>query len=108
MYKDDNLGLFLSLRHILFFLIEIITQNNRHMENADKSAFPPLPSYTDEERGLTKREYFAGLAMQGILASSKDAGIQYVLKLAISCADELLEQLEQTPNLPSRHESKME
>ncbi len=54
-------------------------------------------------RGLTKREYFAGLAMQGLL-SLYDNGInsivpnvpnvEYMAKLAVTASDELLKQLE--------------
>ena len=37
----------------------------------DNSAFPFIRTgETGEEEGLTKREWFAGMAMQGILASS--------------------------------------
>ena len=35
------------------------------MENKDKAAFP-----LGDRKGLTKREYFAGLAMQGLLANN--------------------------------------
>jgi hypothetical protein len=48
--------------------------------------------------GLTKREYFAALAMQGLLSNghclpNKD-GIEYVVSISIKAADELLKQLE--------------
>lgn len=49
--------------------------------------------------GLTKREYFAGLAMQGILSNNllepNKSTVEYAAKLSISAADELLKQLEQ-------------
>lgn len=47
------------------------------------------------ESGLTKREYFAGLALQGLLACHNiDAtGIQ-IVELSLKYADELLKQLE--------------
>lgn len=49
--------------------------------------------------GLTKREYFAGLALQGLLAnrwSMENGSYQSedIVKQAISNADELLKQLE--------------
>ena len=51
--------------------------------------------------GLTKREYFAGLAMQGLLAlpdkgtyNSFDEAIERICELSIKFADELLKQLE--------------
>lgn len=50
--------------------------------------------YCDQE-GLTKREYFAALAMQGILAKS-DAPMSYAARDAVKFADELLAELERT------------
>lgn len=48
--------------------------------------------------GLTKREYFAGLAMQGMLANSamvpNIATIEYLAKMSVKASDELLKQLE--------------
>ena len=54
------------------------------------------------EYGLTKREYFAGLALQGIIAGRKDElykikdeTIKIYVELSIKSADELLKQLEE-------------
>ena len=75
------------------------------MKNADKPISPVLtqsPSLqNDTSLGLTKREYFAGLAMQGLISScdwnfttfNKDL-IEATSKNAIDLADELLKQLE--------------
>ena len=42
------------------------------MKNADNRAFPfTYDNTTNVEPGLTKREYFAAMAMQGILANQK-------------------------------------
>lgn len=69
------------------------------MKNAEQSAFPTqdMNSYY---HGLTRREYFAGLAMQGLLANSsildhhtRDA-IEWIADHATRQADELLKQLE--------------
>ncbi len=48
--------------------------------------------------GLTKRELFAGMAMQGLLAADSDQGLSLDLaaKFAVGHADALLEQLEAT------------
>lgn len=48
------------------------------------------------QKGLTKREYFAGLAMQGLLAnrSFSDQPDSAIVKFSISITDELLKQLE--------------
>ena len=75
------------------------------MKNADKPInpvliqSPSLPSYAS--LGLTKREYFAGLALQGIIAGRKDElykikdeTIKIYVELSIKSADELLKQLE--------------
>lgn len=46
--------------------------------------------------GLTKREYFAGLAMQGILANGSTSTAPKVAAIyALECADELLQKLEE-------------
>ncbi|QNS40208.1 hypothetical protein H0S70_07285 [Chryseobacterium manosquense] len=54
--------------------------------------------------GLTKREYFAGIAMQGLLASFTEKAsngmwgteVKETVKSAVDYADELLKQLEAT------------
>ena len=76
------------------------------MANRAKAAFATPSVYNDnilEETGsfgLTKREYFAGLAMQGMLANNSImTATQFDRKSlaedAVWCADELLKQLEQ-------------
>ena len=81
------------------------------MKNADKPINPITRSCQQEEDdfvnkwtpliGLTKREYFAGLAMQGLLAlpdkgtyNSFDEAIERICEVSIKFADELLKQLE--------------
>lgn len=72
------------------------------MNNADLPAMP-IGEQIDGVHlnpicnGLTKREYFAGLAMQGILANEGyNASMPDVLiEEAISQADELLKALEE-------------
>lgn len=54
------------------------------MENKDKSAFPeqcPNSAAGKIRGGLTKREYIAGLAMQGLLAdpSQSDLSASFIL-----------------------------
>ena len=78
------------------------------MKNAEQP-INALPSDVDSSKieciGLTKREYFAGLAMQGLLANnSLDAELTISKKMAhtiakdaISVADELLKQLDNEP-----------
>jgi hypothetical protein len=45
------------------------------------------------QKGLTKREYFAAIAMQGILAGKIQTDTTFVAEYAIDCADELIELL---------------
>ena len=78
------------------------------MNNTDKPAFTILdPNGSYYETGLTKREYFAGLAMQGMLSNSELLKTMFThlepkvhrafLNLcAIEQADDLLKQLEET------------
>lgn len=79
--------------------------------NANELAFPATISWRDEnpevltyEGGLTKREYFAGIAMQGMLANpaivqnAKNAQTfcEELCLASVEQADELLKRLEQT------------
>lgn len=78
------------------------------MKQANEPAFPePFindPDYAlSIKPGLTKREYFAGLAMKGLLPlfrryetnEIKGSAISMICGDAIVFADELLKQLEQ-------------
>ena len=88
------------------------------MKNSDKPAFPITEEETnsvvnfittnDIHTGLTKREYFAGLAMQAMLSNEElriacmdDSGIlgvsrdEAVARYSVMEADALLKQLEQ-------------
>ena len=87
------------------------------MENADKPIYPTtsqkineteffeynLPNKEKQYSGLSKREYFAGLAMQGLISSFTEKAsngrwgteIKETIKCAIDYADELLKQLEE-------------
>ena len=76
------------------------------MKNADKPINPVLtqsPSLqNDTSLELTKREYFAGLAMQGLISSCdwnitifNERLTEATSENAIKLADELLKQLEE-------------
>mgnify|MGYP003596640768 CR=1 FL=1 len=80
------------------------------MKNSEKSAFPFISfdnnGQTSEiEIGLTKREHFAGLAMQGLLTIFQDneinpivpneSNVNYMAELSVKAADALLKQLEE-------------
>jgi len=77
--------------------------------NGNESAFPIVmvrhnlngeARHFLDENGLTKREYFAGLAMQGILAYGHDADSNmdpaFTARDAVGFADALLAELEKS------------
>ena len=59
------------------------------MKNADENAFP---SGTYNQGGLTKREYIATKAMQGLIARGADANfsVEEISERAVAYADRLL------------------
>lgn len=64
-------------------------------ENKTKPAFPTNARMHSDAQGITKREYFAAIAMQGILANQNwHMSEAYAAGSAIAEADELLKQLE--------------
>ena len=67
------------------------------MKNGQEGAFAFASDEFDVlQEGLTKREYFAGLAMQGMLANSAMTSIEAfdMCQIAVVLSDELLKQLE--------------
>lgn len=67
-------------------------------EKGDLSTFGYLPT----ERGLTKREYFAALAMQGLLSNPDFVAHTplHAAEWAVSNADALIETLNKYPTQP--------
>jgi hypothetical protein len=69
------------------------------MKNGKQPAFTGIVNEA-YQAGLTKREYFAGLAMQGILASNTEGlaigriDIKGYAEMSIMAADALLAELE--------------
>lgn len=74
--------------------------------NSTRNAFPLAHELTGcaPEYGLTKREYFAGLALQGLLLrgelsrAADDRRPHLLAQTAIDMADLLLEKLELRPS----------
>ena len=62
------------------------------MKNSERPINPIL-DFKSVFRGLTKREYFAGLAMQGMLAGGNYSETETPY-CAVKLADELLKQLQ--------------
>ena len=60
------------------------------MENGDRRAFP-ADEHTHTDGGLTKREYFAAMAMQGYTGQLE---IEITAKWSVEMADALLKALE--------------
>ena len=69
-------------------------------ENGKHGAFA-WANKDDYQEGLTKREYFAGLAMEGILKRVKTPlalrEFSLIAEESVLMADALLEELEKTP-----------
>lgn len=76
------------------------------MENSNKPAYPQkwIPnhahinsSHPSDVIGLTKREYFAAMALQGICANPERDGDSYntIAEYSVSAADKLLTKLDQ-------------
>jgi hypothetical protein len=70
------------------------------MKNADMPVSPCEYFHTNQDApaGLTKREYFAGLAMQAIASSPEVSACDgvYVATRAVEWADSLLAELEES------------
>jgi hypothetical protein len=64
--------------------------------NYDSPAFPIVePDLSGViASGLTKREWFAGMALQGLLAAKDPRNDEFVCVAAVDCADETLKQLQ--------------
>jgi len=66
------------------------------MKNKEKYIYPITNEVPEGFEGLTKREYFAGLVLQGILAKEGYNFSLYsmIADISVKIADELLERLE--------------
>jgi len=66
------------------------------MTKPNDPAFPVSPSDYSAKHGLTKREYFAAMAMQGLLADGKRSSD--IFESSVNFADMLIEKLNSTEN----------
>lgn len=69
------------------------------MDNGKEAAFAALidnGTHLIGNKGLTKREYFAGLAMQGYISAGSTGmpSPEIIAVMAVDAADKLLEELE--------------
>jgi len=63
--------------------------NNETIKEMHSPAFPS----GDDEEGLTKREYFAALVMQGVCSIEAIESIPDAARWSVQAADALLEEL---------------
>ena len=68
-------------------------ENNETKANESINRILYMDNYTSE--GLTKREYFAAMAMQGIISNKDglDIKIERIVESAVDTADALIEEL---------------
>lgn len=64
------------------------------MENSKLPVFPIERPTLATTPGITKREYFAVMTLQGLLANPVIGPKEVLIQLSITHADELLKQLE--------------
>jgi flagellar hook-length control protein FliK len=71
------------------------------MKNSEQPAFPyarDIDKFPLEQGGLTKREYFAAMAMQGLVSDPEtiktSGSAKDLVEMALELSDELLKQLE--------------
>jgi hypothetical protein len=64
----------------------------------NESAFPIIAEDYIIDGGLSKREYFAAMALQGIIANKDglDIKIERIVESAVDTADALIEELNKT------------
>lgn len=80
--------------------IQIFVPNSTDPNLSDvvKSALSRINNPIDPpNNGLTKREYFAALAMQGLLPTGISSSIEEDVKNAVKLADLLIEELNKPP-----------
>ncbi len=67
------------------------------MDNSNQPAFPIVEATLDGNNvasGLSKREYYAGQALMGLLANPNPGSIDKCAKMAVEAADLLIVELE--------------
>ncbi len=66
--------------------------------NGNDAAYPSDPEQYNPEFGLTKRELFAAMAMQGLLSNNTQEGYWHEFaKRAVDAADALIERMSADP-----------
>jgi hypothetical protein len=73
-----------------------VTKNGEKSHRALKSG--EKTDYEHHLGGLTKREYFAGLAMNGLLSQEHQPSFAHLAEASVMAADALLKQLSAKPS----------
>ena len=73
--------------------------NNEYNQKNSQQPANPTPYYDGlelycDQQGLTKREHFAGLAMQGMIKSMMTQHLEHTAERAVFMADALLKELD--------------
>lgn len=82
------------LRRTPIYLSNSVKQFN--LNNMENGKQPILDNQFEDNKGLTKREYFAGLAMQGM--ASSDLTYEDIAHDAVKMADAILKELDKPKN----------
>lgn len=70
---------------------------SNHKTAPSVNAFPRMFGNDAPKDGLTKREYFAAVALQGLLACPSNVNMaEYIAKDAVIMADQLIIELNKT------------
>ncbi len=83
----------------LFIKVESIREYKATRTKGDECAFAipafetPKTVWNKPQYGLTKREYFAAMAMQGLLASNNDNFTKPLAEYSVEKADQLINAL---------------
>lgn len=87
-----------EMRDIISQPEQVRTQDKPSMRNENRPAFPTNGRMHSEMVGLTKREYFAAMAMQSLILQidryKAGSAIEFMCGDAVVFADALIKQLE--------------
>lgn len=59
-------------------------------------SYAETEGYGGNYNGLTKREYFAAIAMSGLVATGKNVNVRQYARMSVSLADALIAELNNT------------
>jgi len=90
---EDTEGFEEFRTELLAFRLSKEAERKQEREIKERARYPLSPAFSGEgAAGLTKREYFAALALQGLLTPG-GMKCRYAVRLAVEAADLLIEEL---------------